>query len=224
MITTHKKAHSRWLVLKGLSQLTRVTDKTAGLVLKDQSDEVLVAAYQNGDAQAFQILLARHQRPVYNFLYKYLRQFETVEDAFQEVFLRVVRSIHEYKPSAKFTTWLYTIARNYCIDLIRKEKFRKHTSLSDKFSDDSDSLEEQIGSEDASADQTSSARELEKMLYEILDGLNPEQKEVFLLRESQGLQFDEIARITKTSANTVKSRMRYALQAIQKKFLDKGIG
>ena len=217
-----KQSQKQWLLLKSQISMAKPNLKPVPSI-SEQSDEMLVSAFQAGEDSAFQILLARHQKPVYNFLYKFIRNEEATEEAFQEVFLRVVRSINEYRPSAKFTTWLYTIARNYCIDLSRKEKFRRHYSLSDKSSEDSDRLEDRIADDSAGADNTSSANELERILYEVLDDLNPEQREVFLMREVQGLQFDEIAKITKTSSNTVKSRMRYALQGIQKKLAEKGI-
>ena len=217
-----KQSQKQWLLLKSQISMAKPNLKPVPSI-SEQSDEMLVSAFQAVEDSAFQILLARHQKPVYNFLYKFIRNEEATEEAFQEVFLRVVRSINEYRPSAKFTTWLYTIARNYCIDLSRKEKFRRHYSLSDKSSEDSDRLEDRIADDSAGADNTSSANELERILYEVLDDLNPEQREVFLMREVQGLQFDEIAKITKTSSNTVKSRMRYALQGIQKKLAEKGI-
>lgn len=191
--------------------------------LQDLSDEELFGAFKKGNEQAFDVLLGRHQKPLYNFLYRLLGNLEAAEEAWQEVFLRVIRSADDYRPSAKFSTWLYTIARNFCIDYGRKQKFRRHLSLETKDDDDSETLQNAFASNEATADNCVSARQLERILYQVLDELAPEQKEVFLLRETQGLQFDEIAKITKVSVNTVKSRMRYALMAIQKRFEEFGI-
>lgn len=191
--------------------------------LQNLPDEELFTAFKKGSESAFDFLLSRHQKPLYNFLYRTLGNFEAAEEALQEVFLRVIRSANEYKPSAKFTTWLYTIARNFCIDYGRKQRFRRHLSLDTKENDDAEPLQSSFAVDEASADEWVSAQQLEKILYTILDGLAPEQKEVFLLRETQGLPFDEIAKMTKVSVNTVKSRMRYALMAIQKRFEEFGI-
>jgi RNA polymerase sigma-70 factor (ECF subfamily) len=191
--------------------------------LQNLPDEELFTAFKKGDEQAFDFLLGRHQKPLYNFLYRTLGNLEAAEEALQEVFLRVIRSADEYRPSAKFTTWLYTIARNFCIDYGRKQRFRRHLSLDTKEDDDAEPLQNSFAAHEASADEQVSAQQLEKILYTILDELAPEQKEVFLLRETQGLQFDEIAKMTKVSVNTVKSRMRYALMAIQKKFEEYGV-
>lgn len=186
-------------------------------------DEELFGAFKKGNEQAFDVLLGRHQKPLYNFLYRILGNLEAAEEALQEVFLRAIRSADEYRPSAKFSTWLYTIARNFCIDYGRKQKFRRHLSLETKDDNDSEALQNAFASQEATADNRVSAQQIERILYQILDELAPEQKEVFLLRETQGLQFDEIAHITKVSVNTVKSRMRYALMTIQKRFEEFGI-
>lgn len=188
--------------------------------LREETDESLVTKFQKGNELAFEVLLSRYKRPLYNFIFKFTRNLEATEEAFQEVFLRVIRSLDEYRPQAKFSTWLYTIARNYCVDLCRKEKFRQHLPFDNQ---NSDNQVLQYSSDDPGADHRASATELQKHLYRILDELNQDQKEVFIMREYQGLSFDEIARVTQTSTNTVKSRMRYALQAIQKRFEELGI-
>lgn len=189
-----------------------------------QSDEQLMAAYQSGDGHAFQVLLARHQKPIFNFIYRFLKNHEAAEEGFQEVFLRLIRSRKDYMPSAKFTTWLYTLARHYCIDQLRKKKHHDHASFeeeTEKLYANPASLEN--FSEAPQAYDVSSAHELSAKLEEILNDLNPEQREVFLLRELQGLPFEEIAQITRVSVNTVKSRMRYALQFLQKRFRELGV-
>lgn len=187
------------------------------------SDEELVQGFQKGDEDAFYILFGRHEKPVFNFLLKYMGNREAAEEAFQEVFLRVIKFIGDYRPSAKFTTWLYTIARNLTIDYSRKEKFRRHSSLDETASGDAALEWEPVSANVEAADDATVAGELKERLQGILKGLNPEQREVFLLRQTQGLAFDEIAKITGTSVNTVKSRMRYAMQAIQKQFRKLGV-
>ena len=81
-------------------------------LLQERADEALMLAYQQGDPAAFDVLLKRHQRPVYNFLLRNVGNPALAEDLLQEVFLRVIRSAASYKKEAKFTTWIYTIARN----------------------------------------------------------------------------------------------------------------
>lgn len=198
--------------------------KNTPITLADESDENLMLAYQNGREDAFGILLSRHKKPLYGFLRRSLKNHEQAEEAFQEVFLKLVRHCADYKVTAKFTTWLYTLARNHCIDLARKARFRQYLSLDRGLEDEKTraTFERFLVSE-SSTDSESSVRELQEHLQAILEALNPDQREVFLLREFQGLAFDEIAKVTKVSTNTVKSRMRYALEAIHKKFAELGI-
>lgn len=215
------KTSSVFSKLVGKSEEQRVAD------LKKLSDEKLAAQFKKGNELAFSILMTRFQRPIYNYLYKFLRQNEMVEESFQEVFLRVVRSIKDYKPSSKFSTWVYTIARNYAIDVLRKQKFRRHLSLDQSVkngSEDSDTTFYNFNpSQDHSSDQIVLTHEVQDQLNSILQAINPEQREVFLLRETQDLSFEQIAEVTHVSVNTVKSRMRYALKSIQNELQARGI-
>lgn len=216
MIFTAKKSLPKLRVAGDQLSLAQQS-KTRGIPLSEQTDEELASAFQKGDEQAFALLFARYKKPIYNFLIRNLGQNENSEEAFQEVFLRVVRSISDYRPSAKFSTWLYTIARNYSIDQKRKQRFRNHLSLDQP-------IAEGIALGDKMADQgpgTESKRgfnEVSHYLQNFLESMNPEQKEVFVLREFQHLSFDDIAKVTKVSVNTVKSRMRYAMQYLQTRF------
>src|SRR5215831_13963865 len=88
-----------------------------------------MARYQRGDVRAFEVLLARHRKPVYNFIYRFVGERAQAEDLLQETFLRVIKGSNSYQRDAKFTTWLYTIARNQCVDLSRRMKLRRATSL-----------------------------------------------------------------------------------------------
>ncbi len=174
--------------------------------------------YGRGEVRAFEILLERHRKPVFNFLLRSTRRKDTAEDLLQEVFLRVVRQAGSYRRKAKFTTWLYTIARNLCIDHARKMSHRKESSL-----------DAPIGGEDGGQtyvslvpdnrprqDRRLADREFAGKLYEALEALPSEQREVFLMRQYQHLKFREIADIIGCPENTVKSRMRYALEALRK--------
>src|SRR5678809_1658540 len=106
----------------------------------DEADEVLMVAYQRGEVRAFEVLLTRHRKPVYNFILRFVGSRETAEDLLQETFLRVIKGAEAYQRQAKFTTWLYTIARNLCVDQSRRGKHRKAASL-----------DAPIGDEDGSA-------------------------------------------------------------------------
>lgn len=185
--------------------------------LRSVADEDLMERYQEGDARAFEELLRRHERPVYNFIYRHVRDPEKASDLLQETFLRVVKNVDRYRRKAKFTTWLYTIARNQCIDALRRAKHRRHASLDQPMGRDGEgrSLMERLPGRSEDGHVRVDAEEVKGRIEAALADLSEEQREVFLMREFQQLKFKEIAEIVGVSENTIKSRMRYALENLR---------
>ena len=183
----------------------------------DEADEVLLQAYRAGDVRAFERLVARHEKPVWNFIRRFVRDAPTAEDLLQEVFLRVVKSADEWRGAAKFSTWLYTIARNLTIDHARRAVHRNAASL-DAERDGGEStttLHDRIASTDRRADEVATDRETKRRIDEAVAALPAEQREVFLMREVMEMPFAEIAAAVGASEPTVKSRMRYALEKLR---------
>jgi RNA polymerase sigma-70 factor, ECF subfamily len=183
----------------------------------DTADEDLMVMYQKGEVRAFEVLLSRHRKPVYNFILRFIGDRETAEDLLQEAFMRVIKGAEAYKRQAKFTTWLYTIARNLCVDQTRRRKHRKHASLDAPMdgSDESGTLMDVLPSSEMASDRKSVNKQLHATMQRAIGALSDEQREVFLMREIANLPFKEIAEITGVPENTVKSRMRYALERLQ---------
>lgn len=192
----------------------------------DVSDEALLEAYRSGQTSAFRTLVERHERPVYRFCLRALGDPEAAADATQEVFLRVVKHAPSWERKAKFTTWLYTIARNYCIDEARKGRFRKTESLNAPLCQgDGEEGGERIDRVEDKAplsDRLADGKRIREVVDRVLAELPPEQREVFCLREYAGLAFQDIADAVGAGENTVKSRMRYALLALRKGLLAAG--
>lgn len=189
----------------------------ARAALRDQPDEDLMEAYRDGTVAAFEELLSRHERKIYNFIYRAVRQEQVASDLTQETFLRVVRNAERYSRKAKFTTWLYTIARNQCIDHSRRAKHRRHQSLDQPQGADGEgrTLMERLPGESPDALDRTDAAELTVRVEEALASLSEEQREVFVMREFQALKFKDIAEVVGVSENTIKSRMRYALENLR---------
>jgi len=184
----------------------------------DVTDEALMIRYQRGDRTAFAQLVRRHQGALYNFAFRQLRTQSVAEDVVQEAFIRVVQNAADFKHEARFTTWLYTIARNLCIDQMRKRALRKHPSLDEARSGedgDGPTLGEQTADTRASVERDAAGSEIKIRIARAVEALPDEQREVFLMREVANLPFKEIADITGVPENTVKSRMRYALERLQ---------
>jgi RNA polymerase sigma-70 factor (ECF subfamily) len=184
----------------------------------EPSDELLMTRFQGGDRSAFVALLRRHQTPLYNFVFRHLGTSSGAEDVVQEAMLRVVQNASDFKHEARFSTWLYTIARNLCIDQLRKRALRRHPSLDEpKRGEDPDgaTLGDRTADERADAERSATSGEIRKRLLSAVAGLPDEQREVFLMREVSSLPFKQIAEIVGVPENTVKSRMRYALERLQ---------
>jgi RNA polymerase sigma-70 factor, ECF subfamily len=189
-------------------------------------DEQLMLAFRSGDARAFEALVRRHRGPVYNFILRFTGQRARAEDVLQETWLKVVRGAENYEAKAKFTTWLYTVARNLCVDSARKESYRSTDSLdapAGRAGSDGPLLGETLSSEQRSPEREAHNLGLRPLLERALLALPDEQREVFLLREYSGISFKEIGEVTGVSENTVKSRMRYALEGLRKKLGELGV-
>ena len=173
--------------------------------------------YQRGEVRAFEILLVRHRKPLYNFILRFLGDKETAEDLLQEAFMRVIKGAEAYKRQAKFTTWLYTIARNLCVDQTRRRKHRKHASLDAPLdaSEESGTLLDVLPSKEMGSDRKSVNKQLHETMQRAIAGLSEEQREVFLMREFLDMPFKQIADVVGVPENTVKSRMRYALDKLR---------
>ena len=186
--------------------------------LEAETSEVLMQRFQRGDERAFEVLMRRLEGPLFGYILRLVPREDVAQDLLQDTFLRVIRSAQSYQPTAKVSTWIYTIARNLCLDRYRRQRGRREESMdADLFGEEGLSFhnilhdsEQQDPSEEAEADRFLGR------LGAALERLNPDQRDVFVLREVQGYKFHEIAGIVGESENTVKSRMRYALQTLQR--------
>jgi RNA polymerase sigma-70 factor (ECF subfamily) len=181
-----------------------------------ESDERLMLRFRKGEARAFEELVRRHRTPVFSFLLRLTMDRGRAEDLCQETFLRVVREAAGWEPRALFRTWLYAVARNLAQDDMRRRAFRRTEP-------DADPAASAGPSDDPGPEEAAAGALLRPKLEAALSSLPAEQREVFLLREHAGLRFAEIALATGVPENTVKSRMRYALEALRERLLAMGV-
>ena len=183
----------------------------------DLSDEDLMLSYRRGDVRAFEVLLARHRKPVYNFILRSVLDPAQAEDLLQETFLRVIKGSETYEQQAKFKTWLYTIARNLCVDASRRARHRRAQSLDAPLDREEGgaTLLDVTSDRKAMVDRAVIGKQLGERIQIAVAALVEEQREVFVMREVLNLSFKEIAEIVGCPENTVKSRMRYALEKLR---------
>lgn len=181
--------------------------------LKLLPDERLLALFDEGDAEAFGILLERYRGPIYSFIRRQISEEAAAEELTQEVFLRAIARAAQFRGESRFSTWLFQIARNLAYDHLRRMKLRRHDSLDEPSNPSSGGPPrvERVESSDEGALAGLLRGELGQRLEAAIAALPDDQREVFLLRQVEGLSFLEIAAVVHASENTVKSRMRYAL-------------
>jgi RNA polymerase sigma-70 factor (ECF subfamily) len=184
----------------------------------DSSDEHLMLAYAAGDAAAFDTLYARHRGGVYRYLLRQCRDAGIAEQLFQDVWMNLIRVRSNYQPSAKFTTWLYTLAHNRLIDHHRATA--RVTLVSTDDESHTDLVAALPASRRSEPESRASNRELGARLKNAVAALPAAQRDAFLLQQEGGLTLEEIAALTGVGAETVKSRLRYATNKLRAELAD----
>lgn len=174
----------------------------------EPTDEELMLAYGAGDVAAFQALYSRHRGPLFRHLGRQLRDTALAEELFQDVWQRVITARERYRPDAKFGTWLYQIAHNRVADHWRAKQHRPDAP------GDADDLAARVPDPETPERQLSSFEE-RRRLQLALEELPDDQREVVLLRLEQELSLEEIGEITGVGRETVKSRLRYAMDKLR---------
>lgn len=205
-----EQPHYPHKILKAYSQKLLETSKLKVMKnLTQFADEELVKLYENGNNQAFEILLLRYKSKVYTYIYLIVRNRELTEDIFQDTFIKAIATIQQgrYVESGKFLGWINRIAHNLIIDHFRREK-NENTVSSDAV--DYDIVNNAKLSEKSIEDTMSNEQVLADVVH-LIDLLPPSQQKVIRMRFFEDLSFKEIAEKTDVSINTALGRMRYAL-------------
>ncbi|MEZ6188889.1 MAG: sigma-70 family RNA polymerase sigma factor [Planctomycetota bacterium] len=176
---------------------------------REDEDAALLRRFLGGEAVAMDALVERYHQPIYSFVLHYLGDPDAARDVTQEAWLKVLRGARGFRGRSKVRTWLFSIARNACLDHVRTRGRREARVETD------DSLGDVPTDGPSIVDRLARA-ELSRRVERALRTLPPEQREVFLLREHGELTFNQIADALDVPRDTVKSRMRYALQRLHK--------
>lgn len=177
----------------------------------DISDEALMLRVKDGDHDAFGEILRRYERQLATFFYRQLRDEESARDLVMDTFLRVYKAAYRYEPRAKFSTYIYQIARNLYINESQKRDFRKTDSLDEM--DENSGL--QLAGDELDPEQELSRRELSDLVSRALGELPEDQRTILILVEYQELTYERVAQIMDCSIGTVKSRIHRARQKVR---------
>ena len=167
------------------------------------SDEALMDNLRQGDMQAFDELYKRHRQPLFNFICRLLQDAALAEDVFQETYMRVLENADRFKPRAKFSTWLYTVAHNLCMDELRRQRMSipAEKMAAPPARDPHDHL---LAREEAAA------------AHQLLAALQPHLRAVVVLRVLRDCSQEETAKIVGVPVGTVKSRLHHALKQLRR--------
>jgi len=181
-------------------------------------DELLVERAKRGDVEAFETLVASHEKAVFNYAYRLTGNYEDAGDIAQEAFLRVYNSLPEFRGDSSFTTWLYRIVRNACLDEMRKRKRQRVTSLDETMELDDGEMSRQFADNGDGPEQALERVELQRTVLEAINALDEEYRVVVVMRDIQGYSYNEIAEALGINLGTVKSRLNRARGALKEAF------
>jgi RNA polymerase sigma-70 factor (ECF subfamily) len=185
------------------------------------ADNELVRAAAGGNMHTFDDLVRRHQDRVFNLCLWFLSDYHEADDMAQEVFIKAYRSLKSFRFEAKFSTWLYRIAVNTCKNRVNSLEYRLK-----KWTDRLDAEEINPGGAMADSHSLSPQDRLEqkeraRQIRKAVNGLSGDKKTVVVLRDIEGMAYDEIARITGLSMGTVKSKLARARDELQQRLKDR---
>jgi RNA polymerase sigma-70 factor (ECF subfamily) len=196
-----------------------MTEAIALEKIKKLTDGELIATAIKGREDGFEELVRRYQRPITNYVYRMLNNYDAALDVTQEVFIKVYNSLARYSSDYKFSTWLYRIAHNAAIDYMRRNSVNQQ-SLEAENADGSYQL--QIESPNPSPEQERERSEWRTEIEAVVKCLPAVYRELILLRHSQDLSYDEIAEITNLPLGTVKNRLFRAREMMREIFVERG--
>ncbi len=181
--------------------------------------ELMLRFKQQHDREAFSELVKRHQKSLINFFYRLVWNREKSEDLTQEVFIKLIKNAHTYEPRAKFTTFLYRIARNLWIDKLRCGQISTKTiSLDSPIDQDKEKpLSALIAEENSNLTEDIANKELVNRLKKLISGLPEEQQVILNLTYFEGMAYQEVAKIVDIPLGTVKSRLHAAITKLKEK-------
>ncbi len=180
-------------------------------------DDILVQRSKNGDLDAFDELVRKYESKIYTVAYRFTGSHADANDLAQETFIRVYQSLGTFRGDSSFATWLYRIAANVCRDELRRQQRRKKVSLDEIMSNTGGNL--YLADDALSPEESMERSELQRAVQKCLNTLTDEQRLILVMREMQGLSYEEIAASLDCSLGTVKSRLNRSRQALKQKVL-----
>lgn len=187
--------------------------------MTDQNEARLVKKAKQGDMRAFEELILQHEKIVYNVALRMMNHSEDAKDISQEVFLKAYRNIGNFDERSQFSTWIYRITANTCIDEMRKRKGKQSFSLEEELENEEGSMQRQVADEGETPEESMLREEQKSEILQALESLSPEHKAAVILRDIKGLSYEEITEILELTLGTVKSRISRGRNQLKQEIL-----
>ena len=186
-----------------------------------QNEQELLKRAKAGDVAAFEELVEGYQKKLFSLAYRIVGNPEDAADMVQEALIRIFRSIAKFKEQSSFSTWIYRITTNVCLDELRKRKNKKEFSLDQEIHGEDGDMKRQIRSDEMLTDNIAEQEELRDIVNNAINILPEYQRIVISLRDIQGLTYSEISQVLNCPEGTVKSRINRARNALKNVLSDK---
>lgn len=180
-------------------------------------EKMLIKKSKAGDIESFEILISSYDKKAYNIAFRMMGNEEDAKDMAQEAMLRVYRAIKGFREQSSFSTWLYRIVTNVCLDELRRRKKESTISLDNTIETDSGEMRLEICSDKETPEYAYERLEQRQLIADAINQLNEEYRSVIVLRDVQGFSYEEISKILDCSLGTIKSRINRARNALRNK-------
>ncbi|MDD2697121.1 MAG: sigma-70 family RNA polymerase sigma factor [Candidatus Pacebacteria bacterium] len=185
--------------------------------MEERSDEKLIADYLRGDEGALEVLIKRYLKPIYSFSFRFVGNKQEAEDATQDVFVKVWRNLKKFDRKKSFKTWIFHIAKNTCIDCLKKKKAIPFSDF--QTSTNRNTVVDSLVDSTSLPDELFKRIDVAQILKSAMEKLSPRYSMVLFLRHNDHFTFQEIAETMGEPLYTIKSRYRRALIQLRKMLL-----
>jgi RNA polymerase sigma-70 factor, ECF subfamily len=182
----------------------------------EDSDSVAVARVRAGDGDAYRVLVDRHSRSVFRLAYRMTGNEQDSEDVVQETFMRAYKQLHRWEARSSFSTWLYRIAANYSLDLVRRRKRHGEVTMNESGLDDAPEMIQSIVSNDPGPDRLMFSGRVQECVSSALNELSQQERTAFVLRHFEGQSIEEISGALGLSGNAAKHSIFRAVQKLRR--------
>lgn len=178
--------------------------------MEKNDEKRLVNKAKKGNIAAFEELIITHETRIYNIAYRMFNNEEDAKDLSQEIFIKVFENIRKFKGNSSFSTWLYRIATNLCIDELRRRKGKETYSIDEEIETDEGNMKREYSDTNPNPEEIAMKKEEKHHIDNAINNLSEDHKAAIILRDLQGFEYNEISKILGCSLGTVKSRISRA--------------